>query len=339
MIVLIDATSDSLTVSWTAVTDAANYTLQYRRGGTDDEYKTLSDKLTTTQARKKNLSDENRNGFSFRVKPVGTESWQTHPEDSFRLLTTSEERGRMDPPTVEGFGNRTVLARWTARDDADGYELQMRENAGGVPWETIAPSLKGTEVKKKNLTSINGYQFRVRPAGGECDAPFSTPSGIVVAPTLSPGLKTIFRNLEKQSLLQNPDAKPVALDDALAGQEFVLLYASAHWCGPCRQFTPKLASWYQTLQSSGGKKTAEIVFLSADHDERGFREYYRSMPWLAVDYEDDVREELMGKIGVRGIPHLTVLDGRTGRVLEANAVSGGGLDVGRWRKLAASGGK
>lgn len=99
-----------------------------------------------------------------------------------------------------------------------------------------------------------------------------------------------------------------------------------------RQFTPQLATWYNSL---GPNKTIEVVFLSADHDEAGFNGYYSTMPWMAVPYDDDGREALMGHIRVSGIPRLAVLDGKTGNVIEDNAV-GKTFDIGRWRNLAAS---
>ena len=83
----------------------------------------------------------------------------------------------------------------------------------------------------------------------------------------------------------------------------------------------------------GPSKAVEVVFLSADQDENGFKSYYSSMPWAAVPFDDDGRESLMGHIRVQGIPRLAVLDGRTGRIIEDNAV-GKPLDTSRWRQLA-----
>jgi Thioredoxin-like len=85
----------------------------------------------------------------------------------------------------------------------------------------------------------------------------------------------------------------------------------------------------------GPNKTIEVIFLSADHDESGFNGYYSTMPWMAVPYDDDGREALMGHIRVSGIPRLAVLDGKTGKVIEDNAV-GKTFDVSRWRNLAAA---
>lgn len=226
---LIDSTATSLTVSWPAVPGAKKYVLQYRLEGKDEEFTTLSAKLTSTQARKKNLEGE---GHMFRVGAIKEED-ETEPKvwitqkSPFSVLTTAQEDTRMAQPTTQQSGsNETVIARWEKKDDTSGYELQMRENDGGVPWKTIAASFSGTEVRKKNLSSKNGYQFRVRPAGTE-DA-FSVASEAVVAWGLSDGIKRIFNALENGTLLKDPKT-PVPLADALGGKEFVLLYASAHW--------------------------------------------------------------------------------------------------------------
>lgn len=324
---LLDARSTSLTVTWPATEAATKYRLEYRTGDQED-FQLLSDKLTQTQARKKNLIPEN--DYFFRVAPlVGEEikddSWVTH-DTPFRTISAELESKAMEAPKVVGAGSSHALKiSWSKVDNVSGYELQMRENAGAAEWSTIAASLSGTEVKKKNLTSNLGYQFRVRP--NESDAPFSLPSDPCVARGLSAGIKRWFNSLSDGTLLRSGLEKPVPLEEALGGKEFILLYASAHWCGPCRQFTPMLANWYK-----GARENVEVVFLSADHDENGFQSYFRSHPWMAVDYDDDARESLMAAIRVTGIPRLVVLSGKTGKIIEDNAV-GKQLDINRWRAL------
>jgi hypothetical protein len=176
-------------------------------------------------------------GFLFRAGAITTEGstevsdWLTHSEP-FYLLSDEDEKKKMEPPKASlAGGNQAVLIKWNATPSATHYELQMRENDGGAPWGTISSSLSGLEVKKKNLTSRFGYQFRVRPVGSE-NAPFSSPSETIIALGLSDGIKRLFTGLDDGTLLQNPGAKSVPLADALGGKEFILLYASAHWCGP-----------------------------------------------------------------------------------------------------------
>lgn len=348
-ITLIDSTCDSLTVSWPETAGAERYVLQYRKADDKDElFETLSDKLTTPQARKINLADDERgSGFIFRGGAVlacsnggsdssvleRTTSWTSH-SDPFRLLTAEQDKHRMNPPKVVlGGTNASLRVAWTPEADDDNdtttYELQMRENRAGAEWTTIATSFKGKEVRKKHLTSQYGYQFRVRSVGKTSF--FSSPSEPVVALGFTDGLKHFFRLLEHETLLQKFNQPPVPIAEALGGKEFVLLYASAHWCGPCRQFTPMLTKWYL---SKGTSSTCEVVFLSADHDKSEFQSYYKDMPWCAVDYDNEgAREQLMAHIKVSGIPRLAVLDGRTGKIVEDNAV-GKPLDVNRWRTLA-----
>ena len=59
------------------------------------------------------------------------------------------------------------------------------------------------------------------------------------------------------------------------------LYFSAHWCPPCRGFTPMLVSAYNAVQAANPGKF-EIVFLSSDRDEAAFKEYFGEMPWLLL---------------------------------------------------------
>jgi thiol-disulfide isomerase/thioredoxin len=337
---LIDATNKSLTVSWTGGSegnDTTRYILQYRKANeAEAAFQTLSETLTTSQARKKNLVDPEKVGFIFRVKCVSGDkdaTWITHSEP-FYLLTDEDESKRLPSPSVSlGGTNQALLIQWkgATANSVAAYELQMRENVGGEPWKTIATSFSGTEVRKKNLTSVHGYQFRFRPVStDEKGFPFSPPSEAVVALGVSEGIKNLFRSLENGSLLRADSH--LCLADAVGGKDLILLYASAHWCGPCRQATPMLVNWYNSL---GANKTIEMVFLSADHDEQSFKSYYKSMPWLAIDFEDETREQLMGFLQVKGIPQLAVLDGRTGRILETNAI-GKPLDVNRWRSIAAA---
>ena len=340
-IALVDADASSLTVSWPELktsADEVTYELQFRQSKSDgDNFQTLSSTLKSTQARKKNL--EPGTSYKFRVRVASSlsdDDFVTH-DTPFSTLTSYEETNRMAAPTAEGDGNRAAIVRWEAAKDgkgAEGYELQMRENVGGSPWSTLASNFKSTEVRKKNLDNVTGYQFRVLPAGDASDASvFSPASNAVVGPTLGWEMKHLFRDLDDETVLRGTNE--VSLDDALAGKDIVLLYASAHWCGPCRQFTPQLANWYRSMKTTPEGKKVEVVFLSADHDERSFRQYYATQPWLAVPYDADAREGLMAHIRVSGIPRLCVLDGRTGRILEDNAV-GKPMDIKRWKSLAGN---
>ena len=95
---------------------------------------------------------------------------------------------------------------------------------------------------------------------------------------------------------------------------------SAHWCPPCRGFTPKLAEAYRNIKSAG--KAFEIVFVSSDKSELQFADYFREMPWLAMPYAlRDLKTGLSQMFGVTGIPALILLDGATGDLISKDGRS------------------
>ncbi len=72
----------------------------------------------------------------------------------------------------------------------------------------------------------------------------------------------------------------VDLSSHCAGKT-VAIYFSAHWCPPCRGFTPDLAEFYTNRNK---ELNLEIIFVSSDRDQESFDEYYAEMPWLALKF-------------------------------------------------------
>eukprot|EP00960_Hanusia_phi_P047673 758504-Hanusia_phi.AAC.2 len=113
--------------------------------------------------------------------------------------------------------------------------------------------------------------------------------------------------------LINPQGHEVAAS-GLASNKLVGLYFSAHWCPPCRSFTPLLAETYRAMKSEG--KEFEIVFLSSDQSESQFKEYYSQMPWLALPFaERSLKDKIASQIGVNGIPLLVLINPEDGKIL------------------------
>jgi len=92
---------------------------------------------------------------------------------------------------------------------------------------------------------------------------------------------------------------------SLKGKEFGI-YFSAHWCPPCRGFTPVLAETYKKLKAAG--KEFEIIFASSDKNQKQFDEYFGEMPWLSLGFEDERADELSSFCDVEGIPQLSIFD-------------------------------
>lgn len=112
-----------------------------------------------------------------------------------------------------------------------------------------------------------------------------------------------------------------AEDDALAKKKLILFYFSAHWCGPCRQFTPKLIDYYNRVVAAHPE--VELVFYSLDHSATEMEAYMREtgMPWLAIDYNKRKDKPELSQTAGNSIPALFLLE-RTGRLLSNTVVDG-----------------
>ena len=99
--------------------------------------------------------------------------------------------------------------------------------------------------------------------------------------------------------------------------DLIGFYFSAHWCPPCRAFTPILAECFDEWKKEG--KSIQIIFVSSDRDDKEFSGYFGTMPWTAVPLTDKTAiGSLKSHFGVTGIPKFVVVD-KSGNVIDENA--------------------
>ncbi|KAM7268995.1 hypothetical protein ACFE04_024492 [Oxalis oulophora] len=96
----------------------------------------------------------------------------------------------------------------------------------------------------------------------------------------------------------------------------ILLYFSAHWCPPCRTFTPELIKVYHEIKVTDN--SFEIIFISSDRSQSAFNEYFSTMPWLALPFEDPRKKLLSKKFKLKGIPAAIVI-GPSGQTIATKA--------------------
>lgn len=125
-------------------------------------------------------------------------------------------------------------------------------------------------------------------------------------------------NFVKGDLVRPKNGSLVHADDeALSHKKLIAFYFSAHWCAPCRKFTPELVEYYNRVAPQHPE--FEIVFYSFDKSAGAMEAYMRetNMPWPAIDYQKLADKEVLKKNAGDAIPSLVLVD-ETGKVISSS---------------------
>ena len=121
------------------------------------------------------------------------------------------------------------------------------------------------------------------------------------------GLKPGLAEMLPEQILDS-SGKKVSRNE-LTGKT-VGFYFSAHWCPPCRAFTPNLVKFRDS-----NKDDFEVVFVSSDKSPEAQMGYMKEtgMKWYTLPHRSSEGNALKQKFGVRGIPALIIVspDGAT----------------------------
>lgn len=203
---------------------------------------------------------------------------------------------------------------------AQAADLKKWTNQNG---ETLVASIVGVLEEHVFFQTRTGKRFKYPIAA-------LTPSDQTVVRSWEPTIKEkpnasggitranspVAQMLEGK-LVRPADRKGAFIDAPLsdtATPKYYAFYYSAHWCPPCRQFTPKLVQFYNQMKRSGAD--FEIIFISADRSKRQMYQYMKGdgMAWRAVDFEKGKGSYDIMKYSGSGIPCLVFIDHK-GKVL------------------------
>ena len=111
--------------------------------------------------------------------------------------------------------------------------------------------------------------------------------------------------------LVNKNGSPWGASLKNSGVKVLALYFSAHWCPPCRQFTPMLKSAFEEYKSSNpSSNKLSVVFISGDRSQDEMFSYMREAHgnWPGVPPGSSLQQSLNTAFQVRGIPSLIAVD-------------------------------
>lgn len=92
--------------------------------------------------------------------------------------------------------------------------------------------------------------------------------------------------------------------DKIFGAKYYAIYFSAHWCPPCRGFTPQLVAAYPDLKAKN--PDFEVIFVSSDESKENMLTYMTEykMPWPGVRFELIKSLSAVQRYSGKGIPNL-----------------------------------
>jgi len=194
-------------------------------------------------------------------------------------------------------------------------ENKFNEYFAKMPWPSV-PYAERAAIDQRIPVSVDGYPTIViiDPQGNTITKKglqemIEDPAGFPWAPLqwadFFPG-NTFVKN----------DGTQITSAELTASGKTIFVYFSAHWCPPCRGFTPKLAEFYNRFSE---EKDFEVIFVSKDKNQAQFDEYFATHPWFTVPYENEaLRKQFAKCLPHKGIPTLAMLNS-DGSVQRMNA--------------------
>lgn len=200
-------------------------------------------------------------------------------------------------------------------DSSDESALRIWTDIQG---RTMQAELAEVDLDKNEVVFLKDtgrrHRFRIDQLS-EADQKYIRAKG----DTLSQSIKTTanqrtdFEKLLGRDLIQLSAGRIKRVQPTdMTAKDYYAIYYSAHWCPPCRKFTPKLVSFYNTY--SPKNKNFEIIFVSSDRSEEDMENYMKAvdMPWLTLEFGKSSHPAT--QYSGNGIPCLVLLDNQ-GNVL------------------------
>lgn len=206
---------------------------------------------------------------------------------------------------------KKLQAEFVEQKGSAGSEVAVVKTAAGkvfeIPLSTLSEAdqeFVKTQAKAEPAADAKSDKTDTKPAKSDAK------SGDAKADA---GAPSIFKKMLDGKLVAL-DGKKISKYALKEEPQFYAFYFSAHWCPPCRAFTPKLVEFYNAQE--GKKKDFEIIFVSSDHSEEEMETYIKedAMPWPVVGYRNVARMKDIKKYCGSGIPCLVLVD-REGNVI------------------------
>lgn len=205
---------------------------------------------------------------------------------------------------------------------SDKSEAEFNQYFAKMPWLALPFDERNIKTKLSGKFKVEGIPTLLllnsdgvvisKDATQRVATPDTVEEALADFPWIPPTLTEVLQG----AVITTKDGRTLSLADLQALDSFAM-YFTAHWCGPCRAFTPHLMKVYANLKKASPK--TEIIFISSDRDQAMYDEYYATMPWAALEFGSAVKGRLSNLCEVEGIPSLVTVDAKTMTIVNLNA--------------------
>jgi nucleoredoxin len=216
--------------------------------------------------------------------------------------------------TLICFTTAATAREWT---DVNGRSMEAEfvrtEASGTAGTEVIFKMPNGMHARVPLSNLIEANQLTIAELTATNQQPLTKDST---------STQTEFERIITKNLVKSKGSRTKRVSqDELEPKDYYAIYYSAHWCPPCRKFTPKLVDFYN--QASKEHENFEIIFVSSDRSEDDMAAYMEEtdMPWLALDYDKKKSSNELTQFAGSGIPCLVLVDSN-GKVLSDSYENG-----------------
>ena len=201
-----------------------------------------------------------------------------------------------------------LLSQVDAPIIADGKQIGSVKLPVGSLVSVVAVQADGIMVKRGEGVPFKVSKDVIAPDALAVALATPTPRPVVIIPQATPTPTPTPTPVVVAAPVFFDKLKPL-LSAPYSGKSphYTAIYYSAHWCGPCRAFTPKLVAWYKSFKPD--HPDFDLIFSSCDKDDAAMQEYIKlmSMPWPTFAFaKKDTR--LLSAFFPKGIPCLVFLD-------------------------------
>ena len=183
-------TATSATISWTALSGALNYDVEYKLSASST-WTTAATATTATSVSLSGLAELSL--YDWRVRANCTGATGAYATAQFTTLSSAPTCGTVSGLAASAITTSSATVSWTALSGALNYDVDYKANSSAT-WINAATATAGTSVNLSGLSAGTLYDWRVRANCTGATGAYTTAQFTTTAVVTCPGIYDVSTN-------------------------------------------------------------------------------------------------------------------------------------------------